>query len=220
MPPLAHTAHMGDVPFFQKTLEWAAPRKNPLAKLPQIQVQYQVCNLLSSNICYKHTFTQGWLDPYRTGIVSFKHFVLKFLFWGQDRTAELLIHPPKFSSLCLGLRGTGGIPFTSPHFRAGCISPSGEDAQGGTCSAAPTALNEPQAGHCHCCHHSAPAQPWLSHFSLTSFLLLKIIPAPKGKKAQEMILLVQFIWEPSTKAVQKQLNCSINWWSGNKSVFR
>lgn len=107
MPPLAHTAHMGDVPFLgdhspkQKLWGEQLPQKKKILAKPQIQVHYQVCNLQSSNICYKYTFTQSWLDPHRTGIVSFKHFPLKFLCWGQDKAAELFIHPPQFSSLCL-----------------------------------------------------------------------------------------------------------------------
>lgn len=183
-----------------KALGWAAPTKKktkPLAK-PQNQVHYQVCNLQSSNICYKYTFTQSWLDPYRTGIVSFKHFALKFLCWGQDKAAELLIHPPQFSSLCLWLGGTGGVPFTSPHFGAGCISPSG-----GACWAAQTSLKEPQAGHCHQCHHRAQHSPGIPIFLLPPFCSWWPFLLQKARKARGMLLLL-FIWEPSSKAAQEQ----------------
>lgn len=163
-----------------KALGWAAPtkKKTTLAK-PQIQVHYQVCNFQSSNICYKYTFTQSWLDPHRTGIVSFKHFPLKFLCWGQDKAAELFIHPPQFSSLCLWLGGTGGIPFVSPHFGAGCISP-----RGGACSAAQTSLNEPQAGHRHRCHLSAQHSPGIPIFLLPPFCSWWPFLLQKARKAR------------------------------------
>lgn len=183
----------------QRNTGKAAP--NPHS-VPGLQTSLQKCLLQA------HTFTQSWLDPRRTQIAIFTHFALKFLCGVKAKQMNCSFVLPNVVP-CVWDWGAHEASPSHPHILGLCISPL-EDM-----------LREELAQQHQ--HH------WMSHrlgtataptqcpSTTLAFPFVLLPPSrswwpfllQKARKAWGMLLLFLLIWEPSTKAVPKQLGCKL-----------